>query len=82
MKKAERAARTAACGSSLQRIHLVQRHLPLPQADADHRQVALVIDAHDAPGLIEARHAHRVVRLEPPAGLAQRGRLLRLALRQ
>src|SRR5579883_907681 len=73
-------ARGTWSGSWLQRKYLIQRHLPLTQAEADDGDVPLVIDAHDPPLLVKARHMHRVVGLEPAAGLTQRRRGRRLTL--
>ena len=62
------------------REHLLQGYFPLPQADADQRQVFLVINAHDAAGLVEAGDAHQIVWLQLAAGFAQSRIFLRLPL--
>ena len=59
----DRPAGPADDASLLRRENVLQRHLPLTEADADHGQVALVIHAHDPARLVEARHLHRVARL-------------------
>src|SRR5438132_361168 len=61
--------------------HFLQRHFPLPQAYAHDRQVALGIDTDDASFLVEARHAHPVVRLEALAGFTQSRCLIRFLLK-
>src|SRR5262245_52881330 len=45
------------------REDFLQRHFPLSNAQADYRNVPLVIHPHDAARLVEARYFHRVIRL-------------------